>query len=756
MIRHLFFLSASISLFFSFACAPDDGSSSSFRATYLRFIEDAPDAVLDPDAFTALTAEELPEVLGRPWLVELGSEVRSSLLGYPGLPIDRRVVVPPDASFRFSYAVPTAERRDVTFLVSLGPDENSLETLFEGSVDAENLEDGPWHEVELDLSRHAGREVLLRLEIRAPNPFVLGEGLPVWGNPELLHAAEKIPPSIIFVSLDTLRADHLSLYGYPRATSPNLDRWAQRNAVVFRNAVAPSPWTLPSHVSMFTGLEAHRHGVNYIGMSAPPALTMLAESLRQAGYKTLAITGGGMMHPKSGLAQGFDLYRTRGELEEAIAGGLELLRANQRRPFFLFFHTYEVHEPYHPRQPYFDAFGGLTDEYLVRIRQRPGLDDAKKLHQNHFVIYRPGSTDEKPLPAELEGLPTDLYDSGIAYTDGQLELLFRELEQLDLESRAAVVLTSDHGEMLGEHDLAGHAFLYDENLMVPLVMSFPDRRGAGRVLDEQVRSIDVMPTLLEIADVAPASNLDGSSLLPLVDRGAGPDDAPRAAWSYAASGTHGLSLRVSNRVKFILRNNVVPPLYAMEELYDLRQDPREAVNLAATAPEAERLRTQAERVLEERTAGVRVRFSNAGSSPIEGTLHGEGITHSIKAVDLPCRCIHWVDKDTARFQVPPATAFTVSIENLQSPMLQVDLLSTGDGRQPPFQDRFSFAIDALEEPARLAFDGSRWRQVEASAGGDFPTAIRIWWQGESGIHSPQPVEMDPELRKELQALGYLQ
>ena len=169
--------------------------------------------------------------------------------------------------------------------------------------------------------------------------------------------------------MDDLRADHLSLYGYRKVTSPNIDSWAGHHGVTFSNVVAASPWTLPSHVSLLSGLDALSHGVNFPQDAAGKDVLFLAEALREAGYRTGAVTGGGFLRPEYGFHQGFDRFRWwpgeighPDELDDGLDTALRWIETWADGPFFLFFHTYEVHSPFHRREPHFERLGGRLQE----------------------------------------------------------------------------------------------------------------------------------------------------------------------------------------------------------------------------------------------------------------------------------------------------------------------------------------------------------------------------------------------------------
>ena len=542
-------------------------------------------------------AGKVTAAAGKAWKIDLDSEVRGGRLAIPGSPVARRLEIPPEAVLRLGFATETGARQPMVFsghldLEGAEPTDSRLSpsgaephlspsggTLFETRVDPEQPpRAGRWHDREIDLSAFAGAEATVRLEVRAEGgEHDLVHAFAYWSNPEVLRRAPASPrPNVVLISIDTLRADHLALYGYGRQTAPGLEAWASRRAVTFSQAVAASPWTIPSHVSMFSGLDAMRHGVNH-PMPVPGRLEMAAELFRDAGYGTLAITGGGFMQPHRGFAQGFDRYRywpdprSEEELDEGVARALGWLDDFDDRPFFLFFHTFEVHYPFRRREPYFSRLAGAPAAQAPEVHL--GLNNAPTVAEEGFLLHKkffwkPSKqvlARSEVTSSELQEI-ADRYDSGIAYTDERLAPLLARLEAGGLDRRTVVVVTSDHGEALGERGFAGHAYLYDWNLLVPLLIAIPGKRG-GRRIETQVRSVDLLPTLAELAGLPAPPDLDGVSLVPLLEGRSAAH--PRVAWSLASFSNRGLSLRFDGRLKYHYNNTAWAPLAGAEELYDL-------------------------------------------------------------------------------------------------------------------------------------------------------------------------------------------
>lgn len=420
-------------------------------------------------------------------------------------------------------------------------------------------------------------------------------------------AAQQGAPNIIIIIWDTVRAASMSLYGYARPTTPNLDRLAQRG-VVFDRAVSPAPWTLPAHASMFTGLYHHQHSADRNSPLDDSALT-IAEYLRQRGYLTAGFIGNTYwVGSKFGLGQGFAWYEDRPTLTvqsvlfawngsefllkrfvpRARLNQLERVAADRRqasflrwlddrdkaRPFFAFLNHFDAHEPYLPPS---GEFRFSTDTPLY--------------HWNYLTRKRRWS------PSELQDL-RDAYDACIYYLDEQLGKLQSELARRGLSDNTLIVLTSDHGETLGEQDprLLGHAHnVYYDVLNVPLVFYWPAKFASGSRVSPLVSTVDLAATLAEVVGggAADPPPFPGTSLWPLLT-GTQPTAVSPAlslvnpagyhktwnVWPTAGGSLH--SLVTPEGMHYIANTR------GAETLFDIKNDPWERTNLAGT-PEGSRL-----------------------------------------------------------------------------------------------------------------------------------------------------------------------
>ena len=347
--------------------------------------------------------------------------------------------------------------------------------------------------------------------------------------------------NLLFISIDTLRADALGSYGNQRGASPQLDAFAQRS-VLFEQAWSHSPKTAPSHMSMLTGLPPRAHGVGNLNTAGASVLgeevPTMAEILAARGFRTAAVTSGGNVKSALGFDRGFEIYQDQGR---PLAQNLPVAErwlgerdADER--WFLFFHTYEVHDPYFPAAQDIARFAdadyagdivGERAELNARIAAGQDLAPNATGHDHLLINYWRRADLEDPV--DLRHLH-DLYLAGLAGADRELGAFLRRLEQRGLLDETLVVITSDHGEEFGEHGRTLHDQLWREVLHVPLIVRLPDDRGAGARIQADVRHMDLLPSVLQLLDVPhPLGSLPGESWAAWVDE---PEAArPRPAFA---------------------------------------------------------------------------------------------------------------------------------------------------------------------------------------------------------------------------------
>lgn len=350
----------------------------------------------------------------------------------------------------------------------------------------------------------------------------------------------KIPPDIYLITIDTLRADHVHCYGYDKVATPAIDELAE-SGIRFAQAFTPSPITNTSHTTILTGLLPSSHGVTDFGIPLATSHPAMAELLKQRGYHTAAFIGAVILDSRSlapGLDRGFEFYdnfpehssskERWGRVErrggEVVKHAEAWMTAHPRGPHFVWVHLYDPHDPYEPPPPY-------STTYKDR-----------------------------------------LYDGEIAYADSALANFLAYLKTHGWYENSLLIVVGDHGEGLGEHHEDTHGiFLYDSTIHVPLVVKLPGPARPAKVVDAQVRTTDILPTVLDLTGTSAPAHLDGESLTPfLTGTGAtsrvafGETDYPlRFGWA---------SLRSVRRDGFKFIEAPRP------ELYDVQTDPGESNN----------------------------------------------------------------------------------------------------------------------------------------------------------------------------------
>ncbi|MCU0612962.1 MAG: sulfatase [Candidatus Eisenbacteria bacterium] len=421
------------------------------------------------------------------------------------------------------------------------------------------LSEGAWADVQsIDLNSYKGRKATLRLVTEpgpAHDPFF---DYAVWGG-LTFHGTPSVKPSrphIVVIDLDTLRKDRLGCYGNPRGLTPRIDRWAQR-ATIFTDCIAAAPWTLPSTVSMFTGLSVHQHGVDQFPKAMTEAMAPLPLLLQRAGYRTMGLAEGGYVSADFGFSLGFDLYDCTRFKNPQWTEALGWLRHRRsERPVFLFLHTYMVHAPY----PFDPRFEDPSSPYRTRLRGQP-IDYAAVIEPQGRGALEVGSEDRRYIG--------DMYDAQVLRLDDYVGAFVDSLDEVLDGEPCAVFLTSDHGEELLDHGLLGHGqSLFQELLAVPLVVRFAGQ-SAPMVDGRPTSALDLAPTILDLAGL-PVDGLPGCPLRAL----------PHEARGRVASQSRSVHALVSEGMKLISGRVIGPRgLSAPVQLYDLVRDPGETVDL---------------------------------------------------------------------------------------------------------------------------------------------------------------------------------
>ena len=705
-----------------------------------------------------LSAERLNVAARLPWKVTLADDARDVLVVPSTGFVERQGNLPPAARLAFGVGrlagSGTGARVKLEATGKSGPARVVMDRLL---TPAELV--AGWTDFKVELDDFAPGPVQLRLGV-VPEPpaevdFAAVVSAPrIWSASGMSGGAER--PNLVLISLDTLRADHLSLYGYSRPTSPRLDSWVRdHRSVTFRQVVPPSGWTLPSHFSLFTGLEAFRHPANYYRMAVDAsAYGFLAELLREAGYRTQAFTAGGFVHPIYGLAKGFDSFAYLAstelrlqELEMSLARVGSWLDDSREEPFLLFLHTYEIHTPNPARQPYFDQFSDLPADWTVDVANDPTLPDGGFLAEFHPVIRQRPEEAAGLVPAALSDLPRDAYDSAIAFTDEKLAPLLQRLTEPPFDRNTVVVLFSDHGESFGELGRWGHANLTLSNLRVPLVVVLPGQ-GKAATVPSQVRLIDLFPTLLELAGVAVPQGIDGESLGPLLAGAQEP--AGRAAFAYSASTNHGLSLLSPGGLKLDWRNSVWKPIASELVWFRTREFDEEPLAAAPTTADASEMARAMESTFGRRAAGLRLEVENLSDLPLQLGIHSDLVDPaSVKSARLAGPRLEWKYIGFAAVNLGPRETLAFHLERALRPDVELAIEARGEGCDEPAKLTVATRVEKLRDgwSKRLAVVGCG----PGGKGGGLE--LRLQWQGPAPAATA--LDADESLKQDLAALGYL-
>jgi arylsulfatase A-like enzyme len=442
----------------------------------------------------------------------------------------------------------------------------SKKQIFRMQLNPDKIHDRGWIKEDIDLRPYANKQIRLTFETSASaaNKNLLS----AWINPVIIDtSASPKKLNVILISIDTLRSDHLSCYGYAKNTTPHIDQLAKKG-VIFRNTIAQAPYTMSSHMSLLTSLYPSFHGVNKLKESyLNSEVTTLAEALYNEAYRTWAIVGGGQLSAGYGFAEGFETfieYNHKTDVQFKVDETIEFLEKEKHNNFFVFFHTFRPHAPYKPPAPYktmFDSnYAGYVDGQISTIN---AMNDGK-------------------IPMTLRDVQhlQALYDGEIRQTDDALAPLFEYLHKTGLDENTLVVITSDHGEEFAEHGKVGlHSHtLYDELLRVPLIMVLPGTLPKGLTIDNQVRSIDIAPTILETLQIHKVDSMQGTSLVNLMETGVANADEKYAYSERLPTDKIYLRSARTSSSKFIYEEDRDDGHQNYMQ-FDLKGDPKEQHNL---------------------------------------------------------------------------------------------------------------------------------------------------------------------------------
>lgn len=608
-----------------------------------------------------------------------------------------------------------------------------------------------WVRIQADLGVYAGKQVCITLTV--DNLGSTRGDYAFWGNPMVFsRQADESAVPVILVSWDTVRADHLSCYGYHRETSPHLDQWAEE-AVLFENAIASEAWTLPAHMTMFTGLHPKNHAVTSVS-NLPEDVVTLTEILADAGYLTAAFTGfKWWLLPWRGFAQGFDLYNTPTSAIRNISSTRPLvntwLTAHPIPRLFLFFHNFDAHvkyqgvPPYRPPDPKFLHFS-------TAFNPPPTFDrDGNYMPRGESFILAV-NRGEFTLTKEERAYCLALYDDCIRAIDQEISEFFETLKERGLYDRSLIIVTADHGEEFAEHGLYGHKQVYEECSRVPLIIKFPYGKFAGRRFTPMVQLMDLYPTILDILGLPTHSPLDGRSLVGLLEGKREPQ-----LWGH-----------LQRFDVHALRTNQWKLLHRLEtgdyELYDLLTDSEERENVYKTSPpELPRLTQQLDRFFQPNPEGWHLALP-------AGRDKG-GFTLELACADgfatlrlLPGREIH--RRGSKRKVSENRRRVKVTLPHVNGDEVLVRPASSRGSIRVSLASDTEFAVTARGETLRPAnlyeavldpADGPYAKPPDTALASRDRPIVYIWYV-EPTAKRTAAKPLSEEARRELEALGYVQ
>jgi arylsulfatase A-like enzyme len=566
------------------------------RHFFLAFRDCANGSVsIDSIRFVSEKEEKLNEPSGRQWaglsdifretLAAKTSEVfRFPLRSLPARPwLDVKIGTPEDSPVTF---VATIAKRN-------GSKVSAPETLFQRTITTPGI----WQNLRIDLAAYAGESVLVEFSLHGEKKGLWG----YWGAPAIRNSIAagsgtngKKPRGVIFLVVDSLRPDHLNLYGYERETLVHLKKFAEEGTT-FRHAIAQGTWTKVSQTSMVTSLYPASHNVFEFPEGLAASATTVAEVYRDAGYATVSYSSVPFTGKQGNLHQGYE------ELHEASFGEFTEYNSKTSRkyvdrlipwleqhrdvPFFVYLHVFDPHSPYKPRPPYETMWAKPED-----VERIAAIDaDIKKFDvKNRFGLPEKDDYVKKTGrdPAELLRIYTDWYDGSIRGMDTEIGRLLEALREMGLDEDTLIVFSSDHGEELWDHGRFFHGqTVYGELSQVPLVFRWPTNPAIrkGVWVDHVVENLDIMPTLLELSGIEGPSEMQGRSLVPLLNGTGEASWQPRLVVTQTKDEDENKVQRfqigiIADGMK-VVRKEFEPDI--VEELYDPATDPLDLHNLIA-------------------------------------------------------------------------------------------------------------------------------------------------------------------------------
>ncbi|MFL6307525.1 MAG: sulfatase [Candidatus Sulfotelmatobacter sp.] len=554
-------------------------------------------------------------------------EYRNAVYVHSPSTLAYNVSVPKNAHVHFGMGI-TAKTSPIKFRVSV---EGSPAELFSKTVTT--LDD--WSDGDVDLSRFAGRNIRLLFRTDSDKEGAVA----LWANPLLTVDAPKPRPNVLIYLIDTLRADHSSLYGYKRNTTPFLKQLGS-SGLVFEDCQTQATWTKPSTASLMTSLYSFTHGIINDADTIPSASTTIADQLRAGGYVTASIVTNPFAGRTTGLQRGFDymdeypvVLRNRTDAIDRGTDSAALnkvvfpwLERHRNEPFFLYAHATDPHAPYRPPQGFEEKFANPAEtadfnrDYMKLRTERE--------YGGGTVVNRAGCVKAGIDPDRFIHRAIDRYDGEILHNDHSLELLVNKLKQLGILDNTLIIVVSDHGEEFWDHGWTAHGHsLYQELTHGVFVMWNPKLLPTPRRIAEPVQLIDVMPTVLDLVGLKIPVMVEGQSLAPLLrgkafqrknpvmsSRFAHPDALPDGPVRENRTDTFAF---VDAKWKLIYRDKAAKIGMNKVELYDRIADRAEQKNIAAAHPrEVERMMNEVGKWIDAQNK-IRVVLGHGGKSTLD-------------------------------------------------------------------------------------------------------------------------------------------
>ena len=509
----------------------------------------------------------------------LGDDVRQVVTIRPGARlVYKGIKVPEDARLKVGIGVPFRRKKAGVEIKVKGS--NSEQTHLSKTIDLGRLRNRVWFDESIDLKTLCNQKVDFTFTNRSEHMIGLGP-LEIRTDKKRRVRRQRVNhTNVLLITLDAVRADHLKCMGHEFIKTPNLDRFA-REGVLFKKHFTQANVTVPSHLSILSSKYPTTMKVTDNYRYTLPPIDTLPQRLEKAGYTNSAVVSVEILNPDwcRGIEKGFHEYfpvtgnQRMGRQAKNILD--KWIFDNRCKPFSAWIHLFDAHKPYLPPKPFYKLYysGREQDKHNTSIQDIEGLPNIIGWLKNR------GITDIN--------FPVTQYAAEISYLDHVLGELFNDMERLGILDNTLVIITSDHGECLGEHDIYfDHQGLYDEVMHIPLIMRYPEALPAGKVVEGLTMNIDIMPTVLDILGMK-TGDVEGRSLMPLIK-----NEAKEVHESVISENVHGGQAAIrTTKWKFIksLKDMEYTSRFSIKkgniELYDLDKDPGELKNVAADYPE---------------------------------------------------------------------------------------------------------------------------------------------------------------------------